>query len=153
MRGSCCFLRNSKSLLCCRDITWQMSRKYTIFILKPNFKVSKMGSLSSQLRTVAEIRRDKVGHYAHFFRKMYGKFGKKSKKNSLKIAKTQHQITFWGWKLAQTFIPWPSTIARIKFLIFVFLAFLRPFLRSKNGQKWPKTAKNNLNSDPKSRQP
>ena len=56
----------------------------------PSYLVSKMGSLSSQLRTVAEIRRDKVGHYAHFFRKMYGKFGKKIKKKSLKIAKTQH---------------------------------------------------------------
>ena len=36
-----------------------------------------MGSLVLQFRTVAEIWRVKVGPYAHFFRKMYGKIPKK----------------------------------------------------------------------------
>ena len=61
-----------------------------------------MGSLSSQLPTVTDLWRDKVGPSAHFFGVIYGKSGKKidlSTENekldfSLKIKnKTQHQIT------------------------------------------------------------
>ena len=37
------------------------------YVGSPTYLVSKMGSLSSQLSTVAEIWRDKVGPYAHFF--------------------------------------------------------------------------------------
>ena len=43
----------------------------------PDFLVFRMGSFVSQLCTVAEIWRDEVGPYAHFFAKMYGKIGLK----------------------------------------------------------------------------
>jgi hypothetical protein len=36
-----------------------------------------MGSFFSQFEAVAEICRDEVGTYAHFFGKMYGKIGQK----------------------------------------------------------------------------
>ena len=91
-----------------------------------------MGSLSSQFSTVAEIWRVKVGSYAHFFGKMYGKSKKKVKNFQLKIEKTQHQITFRGQNWAQTLVSWPSTIARFKFLIFWFLAEIWPFLGPEN---------------------
>ena len=91
-----------------------------------------MGSLSSQFATVAEIWRVKVGSYAHFFGKMYGKSKKKVKNFQLKIEKTQHQITFRGQNWAQTLVSWPSTIARFKFLIFWFLAEIWPFLGPEN---------------------
>ena len=46
-----------------------------------------MGSLVLQFRTVAEIWRVKVGPYAHFFRKMYGKIPKKLRFCILKNSK------------------------------------------------------------------
>ena len=103
----------------------------------PSYLVSKMGSLSSQLCTVAEIRRDKVGHYAHFFRKMYGKFGKK-----FFFSKNRNNSTpnhFLRLKIGSNLHP--MALHNRKDQIFDFRIFSL-FTAIFTVQKWPKMAKN-----------
>ena len=99
-----------------------------------------MGSLSSQLCTVAEIRHDKVGHYAHFFRKMYGKFGKKIKKIFSKNRNNSTPNHFLRLKIGSNLHPMALHNLKDQIFDFRIVSLFTAMLWSKNGQKRPKTA-------------
>ena len=72
----------------------------------PGFLVFRMGSFVSQLCTVAEIWRDEVGPYAHFFAKMYGKIGLKIENFHINGRKSENLPGHLQWNLVDMFIPW-----------------------------------------------
>ena len=65
-----------------------------------------MGSFVSQFSTVAEIRRDEVGPYAHFLVKMYGKIGLKIENFHINGQKSENLPVHLLWNLVDMFILW-----------------------------------------------
>ena len=72
----------------------------------PDHLVFRMGSFVSQFSPSAEIWRNEVGHYAHFFWIMYGKIGLKIENFYINGRKSENLPVHLLWNLVDMFILW-----------------------------------------------